>query len=421
MAAMFDDMLASPSFFADPYPVYAVLREEAPVYWSEVWGAWVLSRYADIVPTLNDPRRYSSAGRVQLLLDTLPEQVQLQTDALSRHYRFGIAHSDPPAHTRLRALLSKSFTPVRLQRWRARIEAVVDQLLDGAAGRDQIDVIADLAYPLPAAIVSEMLGATAADAPKLRDWALGINALFSRGGKATVEDMRRAHDSLLDIRAFVRGLAAARRAVPEDDVISQLVAAESTGDALTEDELISTCVTLFVAGHETTTNMIGNGVLALLNRPDQLARWREDASITESATEELMRFDTPVQRGWRIATEDIAFRGHTFRKGQLVMQMLGSANRDPAVFANAASLDLTRPARENKHLGFGYGIHFCLGAPLARIEVPIAIRALITRFPGMSLEPSQTLRWRHDVALRGVESLIVRTGAQTAPALYSAA
>lgn len=409
---MYDDLLTDPGFFADPYPAYARLRAEAPVWWSEAWGGWVLTRHADAAAVLADPRRFSSAGRVGYLLDGLSAAERGGLALLDRHYQVGLAHADPPQHTRLRALLIRAFTPRMVEQLRPRVQALVDGLLDAALPAGAMDVIADLAYPLPAVVIAELIGAPAADRDRLRDWALGVNELFAGGGRTSMERALRAQGALEEMHAYIAELAAERRAAPRDDLLSALVAAEGSGEALSQAELVSTVVTLFVAGHETTTNLLGNGLLALMRHPAQLARLRADPGLAEGAVEELLRYDTPVQRGWRLAAEAVAVGGARIAAGAMVLPMLGAANRDPAQFPDPDALDLTR--RPGRHFGFGHGIHYCLGAPLARLEVAAALTALLRRAPDLRLAPGARLAWRQDVALRGLEALPVVWGAPPA-------
>jgi cytochrome P450 len=418
----FDGLLQADSFFVDPYPAYSVLRLNAPVYWSEAWGGWVLTRYADVASVLRDAHHFSSAGRISYLLAQLDPGIRRQVEDLERHYRVGIAHVDPPDHTRLRALLTPFFTPRKLVRLQAVIERVVDTLLDRAAERvaahgsrdAMLDIVEEIAYPLPAIIVLELIGAPAADRDHFRRWALAVNNLFAEGGRVTQASVMTAQSALAEMREYVLRLAAERSRAPRDDVISALVAEQRSGGRLNEAELVSTCVTLFVAGHETTTNLIGNSMIALLLQPEKMAQLRTQPELMRGAVEEFLRYDTPVQRGWRIAAQDVEIDGQPIRSGALVLPMLGAANRDPARFAEPDLLDFhrfsmqgARHEAEARHLGFGYGIHFCIGAPLARLEVPAALSGLLRRFPHMRLEPTTRLRWRRDIALRGVESLPV--------------
>lgn len=397
-----DDLLTDPTFFSEPYPIYAQLRQSAPIFWSEAWGGWMLTRYDDIVATLRDPQRFSSAGRIAYLLQNLSPEMQSEMAALEQHYRYGIAHSDPPAHTRLRTLLTPFFAPRFLEPLRANLQSLIATLLENLDGR--FDLIEALAYPLPAIVVLEMLGAPQRDIPLFRQWALDVNTLFAKGGRVDGASAELAQKSLLEMRTYIAEMIAERERKPRNDLLSHLVS-QQEGDRLSHAELVSTAVTLFVAGHETTTNLIGNGMVALLRNP---AQWRllcENPELLEVAADELLRYDTPVQRGWRIATEDVELAGQQIRKGQMVLQMIGSANHDPAHFDQPDRLDVTR--RPTRHLGFGIGIHFCLGAPLARMEVAAALRKLVQRFPNLTMDETLPLRWRHDVALRGVEQLWV--------------
>ena len=404
MTPDFDSLLTDPAFFADPSPAYAALRRTAPVYWSAAWRGWVLTRYADIAAVFRDPARFSSVGRVGYLLDQLPPALQAQAAPLYRHYAVGLAHADPPDHTRLRAILNRHFTPRRLERLRPRIRGLVDFLLTQAAETGRMDLIAGLAYPLPAIVVLELLGAPGEDRELFRGWALGVNALFAKGGQTDAQGVAAALAALAEMRAYLLELFAARRRQPADDLISLLLHAGEE-ERLSEQELVSTCVTLFVAGHETTTNTLGNGVLALLRQRREWERLAAQPSLAETAVEELLRYDTPVQRGWRLAKEAAVIRGVEIPAGSLLLPMLGAANRDPHAFPDPDRLEITR--QSDRHLGFGVGIHFCLGAPLARMELTEALTQLATRFPGLRLDESAPLHWRPDIALRGVEALWV--------------
>jgi cytochrome P450 len=300
--------------------------------------------------------------------------------------------------------LSKAFNSRLIEARQPRIQALVDQLLDEVVANGRMDIIHDLAYPLPATIIAEIIGAPAEDIDLFRQWAIGINRLFESGGRVTPASVKAAQDSLLEMRVYIGRLIGKRRQEPGDDILSHLVAAEQQADRLSVAELVSTAVTLFVAGHETTTHLTGNGMLALLRQPDQVQKLKENPALITGAVEEMLRYDTAVQRGWRIAAEDIEIDGCRIKKGELVLPMLGAANRDPAEFPEPDRFDICR--QDNKHLGFGYGIHFCLGAPLARLEAPIAINTLLRRFPNLQLE-TKALSWRQDIALRGLIELPV--------------
>lgn len=402
-----DALVDAPGFFDDPYPAYAALRERAPMVWSEQWGGWVLTRYDDVAAILRNPTRYSSAGRIHYILDRLPPEVREETALLEAHYSVGIAHVDPPAHTRLRAILTPWFTPKLMESLRSRIRELAHSLCKHAAEKaregENVDFMHEVAYPLPATVVLELLGAPTSDAPLFHQWALDVNQLFAGGGRTTVARMRAAQQGLRDMRVYVGDLIAARRRNSHNDLLGRLVDAEQEGERLSDDELISTAVTLFVAGHETTTNLLGNGVVALLRNPAQLEKLRANPALLPSAVEEMLRYDTPVQRSWRIATEDHMLLGQQVRAGELLLVLIGAAHRDPSHFADPDAFDIARTP--NRHMGFGYGIHFCLGAPLARIEAPEVLTALLDAFPSMALDERAPLRWREDIALRGVEEL----------------
>jgi len=312
---------------------------------------------------------------------------------------------DPPDHTRLRGLVSKAFTPKALESLRPRIQQIVDGLLDQIERRGEMDLIEEFAYPLPVIVICEMLGVPVEDHERFKHWGLdiarGLDAIMlppdSEVGKRSVSG-RRA------LAEYFRALIAERRAAPRDDMLSALIAAEEAGDKLSEEELLASCILLLVAGHETTVNLIGNGTLALLKHPEQLRRLRENPGLIGSAVEELLRYDGPVQRTARIPSEDLVIGGKTIPKGEMVMPFLGAANRDPAQFPDPDRLDITRT--DNRHIAFGMGIHFCLGAPLARMEGQIAISTLLRRLPKLALA-SQRPEHRQSLTLRGLVSLPV--------------
>jgi len=402
----FDALLTATSFFENPYPTYDRMREQAPVVRSDAWGGWVLTRYADVVATLRDHRRFSNKGRVEHMLAHVPAEARAGAGTLEAHFAANPAHADPPDHTRMRTLLNRAFTPRQMEKMLPRVQAVVDGLLDrvDARGDGRMDLIADLSFPLPATIIAEMIGAPAGDSVQFQDWANGVNQLFASVGRATAGQVATAQEHVSGIRAFTLQLAQRRRDEPKDDIMTLMVDAVNQG-TLSLDELVSTVVTLFIAGHETTTYTLANGVLALLRHPEQLALLRAHPELMESAVEEIWRYDTPVQRGWKLATEDTEIDGHGIRAGELVLPMPGAANRDPAQFPDPGRFDVTR--KDNRHVAFGYGIHFCIGAPLARVEVPIALTSLLRRYPDLRLA-GDPLEWRRDVAMRGPVRLELR-------------
>jgi pimeloyl-[acyl-carrier protein] synthase len=386
-----------PEFVADPYPFYARLRTEDPVHQSPM-GLWVLTRYDDVARVLRDPRfgRKGFDELVNARFGTEPDQPGLATSMLFR---------DPPDHTRLRTLVSKAFTPRVIEGLRPHIQQIVDGLLDRVRDRRAMDLIADLAFPLPVIVISEMLGVPAADRDRFRQWsqdvARSLDAIALPVGPEVIERGNAARRALGD---YFRGLIAERRQRPQADLLTGLIAAEEQGDTLSPPELLATCVLLLVAGHETTVNLIGNGMLALLRHPAELRRLRAEPALLPSAVEELLRWDSPVQRTGRIAATDVELGGRLIPKGALVSAVVGAANRDPAHFPEPDRLDLARP--DNRHLAFGWGIHFCLGAPLARVEGQIAIGALARRLPGLALATDRP-EWRESSALRGLRALPV--------------
>jgi cytochrome P450 len=398
-----DVRLASPAFVDDPYPVYRELRETDPVYWSDAWGVWVLTTYEDTSAVLRDPERYSSVGRFNALLDQLPPEVQPDLQPLRRHYSGGLIQSDPPDHTRLRALVRQVFTPRSIEQFRGRVQEVVDGLIDRFIDEGRSDVVMDLAYPLPVVVVSEILGAPSRDLEQVFAWTVDIGGLQATGG-AREDKARRAATSIVEIEDYFGGIIAERRSRPTSDLISDLIAAQEAGDRLTDAELVSMCVTLLLAGHETTKNLVSNGILTLLRHPDQLTALRDDPSLSASAIEECLRFESPIQRGWRRMAVETELRGERLLPGQLVYYMFGAANRDPAQFPHPDRFDIRRA--DNRHLAFGYGIHYCIGAPLARLEGSIAIDTVLRRLPDLELREDQ-IEWGESVHVRCPKRLLV--------------
>ncbi len=393
--------LLNPENLANPYPLYEQLRSEDPVLWDEFLGRWVLTGYADVLACLRDLRM--SAERVGALRSQLPEDVIEELQPMERVFESWMLFLDPPDHTRLRGLVNKAFTPRRVEAMRPHIQQIVDGLLDRVQNTGRMDVIHDLAFPLPSTVIAEMLGVPPEDRDQFRRWSsdiVGISGLIIDPDRAV-----RAQKSVLALMDYFREIVAQRRASPRDDLISAMIAADDHGKFLSDEELLATCVLLLEAGHETTTNLIGNGLLALLRHPDQLRTLRENPSLIGTAVEELLRYDSPVQLTARIATEEMEIGDKEVSAGDMVVLLLGAANRDPVQFLNPNILDLYR--RDNRHLSFGQGIHYCLGAPLARIEGQIAFNTLLHRCPGLELT-GEPLEWRQAVSLRGLLALPVR-------------
>ena len=393
----FDEQLTSRDFYHDPYPYYAELRARAPVAYSEALGGWLLSRYDDVLATLQDVRHFSSQGRMLAALERLPDAARRHLMPFEAHFTVGLISSDPPNHTRLRALVNTAFTPRVVERLRPRLQQLVNELLEAVEPRGTMDVVRDLAYPLPAIVIAELLGARPEAREDFKAWSDGILA-FQGLGVVTAEVLEHSQRHLLAMRAFLQDLLAERRRQPQDDLLSHLVAAEMEGDRLSEAELLTTAVTLLTAGHETTTNLIANGLHTLLRHPAQLDHLRADPALLPTTIEEVLRYESPLQRNPRRVAVDLEYGGATLRRGDYVLQMLGAANRDPAMFAEPERFVLTR--QPNRHLAFAFGPHFCVGAPLARLEASVAIGTVLQRWPGLRLA-SEAIDWQCHGLLRG--------------------
>jgi pimeloyl-[acyl-carrier protein] synthase len=394
----------TPDFFADPYPFYEALRAIEPVHWSRRFNGWVITGYQDVVSILRTPEVFSSVGRMGTLLDALPEADRPAFKPIYDHFSVGMIRSDPPDHTRLRRLINKVFTPQMVERKRQSIQDIVDGLLDAIGDREQVDLIHDYAYPMPATVICRILGVPTEDLVRVREWSQRINSIIA-GATPLREAAQRTQEALLELQHYCRGMIAQRRQSPRDDLLGLLVAAEEKADRLTEAQLLSTAENLLSAGHETTTSLVGNAVITLLRHPDQLRRVKEDPDLLPAAIEEVLRYESPIQRQTRVLKRDDEFAGRTMRQGQVVFLMIGAANRDPAIFPDADRFDMMRP--DNRHIAFGTGVHFCIGAPLARLEAQIALTGLVHRFPQMRLDESQ-VQWTQSAALRCPVSLPVR-------------
>ncbi len=386
-----------PAFHRDPYPFYHRLRVADPVHTTPL-GFVVLTRYDDVLTLLRDPR-FGREGFHPMLAASQPSPTNPEPLPPSMLFQ------DPPVHTRLRALVTKAFTPRAVEAMRPQIQAIVDRLLDRAQEAGRMDVIDDLAYPLPVTVICEMLGVPTDAHAAIKGWSADLARSLDAIGLPAADEIRergvQARRALAD---YFRTLLPERRRRPGPDLLSALLEVEEQGDRLTEPELLSMLILLFVAGHETTVNLIGNGVLALLRHPAELARLRREPGLAASAVEELLRWDSPVQRTARTPATDVEIAGHTIPRGTLVVGAIGAANRDPAHFPDPDRLDVGRA--DNRHLSFGFGIHFCLGASLARLEGQIAIDTLVRRAPALELAPGE-LEWRQSSTLRGLVALPV--------------
>ena len=400
--ALLAELVATPEGRADPYPRYAALRGQAPVHRS-AFGFWALSRYDDCQQLL----RHSGVGKdfsgaVNSL--GLSEEQAAQQNRF-RNDRSNMLTTDPPDHTRLRGLATRAFSPRTVERLRPSIVALVEELLDGF-GPGEVDVMDALAFPLPVTVIGEMLGVPAEDRPTLRPLVRSVTAVLEL--VVTSEAMTEAVAAEQKLEEYFAGLVAERRAHPQDDLLTKLIEAEDKGDQLSEHELISTAILLFAAGFETTTHLIGNGLHALLRHPDELTRLRADRSLVRPAVEELLRFDSPVQIAARTATEDLSLGGHDIPAGSIILALLGAANRDPARFHDPERFDVGRD--EGPPMSFGGGIHFCLGAALARLEGQIVLDRLLDRFGTMELVGPPPIV-RDSLTLRGLVDLRVRFAA----------
>lgn len=385
--------LSDPDFLADPYPTFAALRREHPVVWHEPTGLWLVFRHADANAVL----RTRALGRIWR--DREPLDRFEPFNVLHRH---ALLELEPPDHTRVRRLANAAFTRGHVERLRPRVQAIADQLLDPLHETDEFGLITDYAAELPVIVIAELLGVPPADRTPLRPWSNAIVRMYEYDRPAAVEQA--AIDACRAFDAYLRDLIAERRRRPDDDLLSDLARSTDAGDRLTEEELVATAILLLNAGHEATVNVLGNGLNALLRRPGEVARLRADPALVEPAVEELIRFDMPLQLFERTATADVVIGGRKIAAGQKVAALLGAANRDPTVFPDPDRLDVAR--HPNPHVGFGAGIHFCLGAPLARVELQTSLATLLRRFPRMELAAEPVLR--PNFVLRGYEDVRVR-------------
>ena len=403
--ATLDELLASPDFITDPYPVFRRLRDESPVHWVEPWGCWLLTRADDIEQTIRDTHRFSSAQRVTRVIERTPGWAAGHLAELHQNFAVGMAQTDPPDHTRIRGVVSAAFTPRRVEGLRARIGDLVEGYLEPHLASGRLELVADLAHPLPAVVIAEMSGFPVADRERFRAWTYRINAFFFQSGSVDPVAARDANTAVVEARAWIHDLLEERRSRPRDDLLTALVAADFEGGRLSEAELVSTAITLFLGGHDTTTQLITLGMSALVRHPAQLGLLRERPELVPAGVEEMLRYDAPFQMNLRFVTEDVELRGQTLRAGDLIRQALGSADRDPARYDEPDVFRIDRPPA--RHLSLGLGPHFCLGAPLARLQAQIAVEALVRRLPGLHLDPDVDPRpdVRADMTNRGLRSL----------------
>lgn len=388
----------------DPYPTYARLHEEGPLHYLDVdgkWAVWSIFSHAECSSIAKDPRL--SAKRAKQMVLSLPLSRQAEFSELARMFGLWLIFMDPPEHTRLRKLLNKGFSAQAVEGLRPQVEAIVDRMLKPLQHGSEIDLMSEFANPMPVRIILEMLGIPQELRDTFVDWSRAI-AVFRGNPNRTVEEARAAQNALIELTEFFRKTVAERRRNKGTDLISLLIDIEEEGEVLTEEELYAQCIALLFAGHETTRNLIGNGMHTLLKNPQQTAELREKPEMIRSAVEELLRYESPVQFTARVLKEDIEVCGQPIRKGWTVLCMLGAANRDPKQFKEPNQLDLKR--LNNQHLAFSAGLHFCIGAQLARLEGQIAILNLVQRFPKMKLTGPRP-EWASTFGFRGLKSLPV--------------
>jgi cytochrome P450 len=383
----------------DPFPLYTWLREHDPVHWSESLTAWVVTRYEDVVAVFDRPTTFSS-DRFRRIDERYASQrpaVRAVADVLGHWLVF----RDPPDHDRLRGLLQSWFTPKQLESSRDRIQATVDALLDRVVGHGAMDLIREVAFPLPAMVIAGLMGVPPEDLEAIKRWSDRL-AAYLGGAVDERDNFAEASAGIAGLVDYFRALLRERERRAREDLTSLMLRAEHEGDRLTRDEVVANCILLLFAGHETTTNLIGNGLLHLLRHPAQAALVRADPALLHGAVEELLRYDGPVPATVKIATEDVPWYGRTIRRGDMVVPCMASANRDPRQFSDPDTLDVRR--YPERHVAFGAGIHYCLGAWLARLEARVALATVFRRLPRLALAPGEP-RWRPMIFLRGLEAL----------------
>jgi cytochrome P450 len=401
-AAAIDWRPEDPATLADPYPLFARMRDEDPCHWSPRLRSWVLTRYADVKAMCLD-RDGVSSDRLRPYFASLPGSETARITDIIRYLSLWMVFKDPPEHTRLRRLIGKVFSTRAMQAMRPRVEQIAAHLLQGLDGREQIDLVADYAGPLPCLVIMAMLGVPTASLAEVKRMSDEI-ALFIGSSRTSPEKYDTAEAATREMAAFFSSLIAQRRSQPQDDALSELVHLRDGDDALSDDELVGTCIMMLFAGHETTTNHIANGLLALMRFPAEMARLRADPGLAAAAVEELLRYDGPSGAQVRIVQREQSLHGKTLQQGQRVFMMLNAANRDPRAYDDPDRLDLGRDGVP--HLSFGYGTHICIGFPLARTEGAVALPALLQRYA--RLEPTAEPEWINSLVFRGMKALPVK-------------
>ncbi|MFD7919447.1 cytochrome P450 [Streptomyces sp. NPDC059740] len=395
----FHDLLR-PDIISDPYPVYDTVREREPVWWNEHLGSWLLLAHDDVLEALNHPEKLSS-DRTSAFLGHLSESEEARFKEWADMRRRMMLYNDPPRHTRLRRPVQRGMSFKLSQQMRPKIQRVVDDLVDGVIERGECDGIQDLGYHLPVILNSELIGIPPADRNKVKLWTADfVKAINAGGANVPVEDLECGQNAILAMREYFTDLAAAKLADPQEDLLSSLVQRDE--NPLEGDDLVATCIVVMFAGLETALNLVGNGLLALLRNPDQMALLRAQPELMPSAVEEILRFDGPLHLVGRMATEDMTIRGYEISKGDKVLVMLGAANRDAAAFENPHKLDITRA--DNRHMSFSHGIHYCPGAEISRIMGELSFATILNRMGDLRLGAGE-LKWQPNLSFRGLQTL----------------
>lgn len=397
MSESFD--LYQPEIIQNPYPMFGKMRREAPVHWNASVKGWFVTRYFDVRVVLRDPR--FSVEKMAPFAERVVGSKQEKVAFLSEFLGGWMVFKDPPAHTKLRQVLQGAFMPKPLAALRPKVEAIAAEVLDNLGDRTEIDLIADFGVALPATVIGDLCGVPRDKTFKLREWADDI-AKFVLQGRTTPDRYDLSYNALVECVAFYRQLVADHCKNPQDDLTTVMIDGGDIGKPLTDDEIVSTLVLILFAGHETTTNLIANGMYALLQHPDQMAKLEADRSLVPSAVEEFLRFEGPASTMVRIALEDVELGGQQIKKGDRIFASVDAAGHDPDVFEGAEGIDITR--RRNRHMAFGKGIHLCLGAPLARLEGQVAFEALFDRYTDFKLR-GDTPEWRDELITRGLHTL----------------
>ena len=406
-----EEALASKAFYRNPHPVYRVLREETPVYWSGVLKQWLVTSYDLVEEVLLNPTVFSNYGYESSYIERLPTEFLIEVDTLRHHWKQeGLMHSGRPKHTRLRRAVGPSFTPRVVSSLEERIQARVRHLLRNAKARNdqQCEVIQGLAQPLPVTVIADVLGVPERHRDRFPVWSASVLRFFG-SPKPDPDDAAELDANLVEWRRLIGDLLRSRSRSPRDDFLTTVSRAIDNGRMSAEDGLVI-CVHLLIAGHETTANLIGNTIYCLVTRPGQLEEARGSAGALQSAVEETLRYEPPIARIRRVCTESYELGGVLIRAGEPVVAVIAAAHRDPRTFQRPDEFDLHREMPKRGHLAFGLGPHFCLGAPLARLETVVAVQQFLNRFPDVRLAPSAAPAWRESINHRGLESLLLETG-----------